>query len=288
MNDKPRRLLTALVILPPLVLLIGYGSPFSFFILLMGITAGVQYEFYRMHFTKNLREDRRMIIGIVGGAWIMLGFYIDRPVMMLTGSGIAVLLTALWMCRDIKAVRSDTAVLALGLLYPVGFLGHLMLIRSDIVGFLADTGAQRVLFLLLVIWGGDAGAYYIGKIWGRRKIAPVVSPNKTIEGAIGGLVCSAVLGGLSSGLLRKGIETPLGRSPFDPILVDIGLAMVLGLFGQIGDLVESLLKRSADIKDSGGIIPAHGGLFDKLDSIAFAAPVFYYALYCPYLRSMPP
>ncbi len=155
---------------------------------------------------------------------------------------------------------TESAVLFLGVSYISGFLSHLFLIRD------LPQGKGLIALILLLTWGGDAGAYYVGRAWGKHKLSPRVSPNKTVEGAIGGLATT-----LAGGLIVK-----LSLLPLLSWGNIISLSLLLGVFGQLGDLTESMLKRSAGVKDSSSLIPAHGGLFDKLDSIAFAAPLLYY------------
>jgi phosphatidate cytidylyltransferase len=124
---------------------------------------------------------------------------------------------------------------------------------------------RRLLLLLLVsVWANDSIAFLVGSRWGRRKLAPSLSPNKTWEGSVGGLLGSAVVAW--GGLVWAGIE------PRWPIL---GIFLVSGFAAQLGDLVESMLKRAAEVKDSGRIVPGHGGLLDRLDAIILAGPVFY-------------
>ena len=154
------------------------------------------------------------------------------------------------------------ALLLVGVVYIAGLLGHLILLRA-----LPD-GPDLVLFVLAVTWLTDSAAYFGGRAWGRHALAPRVSPNKTIEGALsgfGGALAAAWLGGLLwlPGLAVSDIVT---------------LALLLGGVGQIGDLAESKIKRLAGVKDSGGWIPGHGGLLDKIDSLVFTAPTFYYYL----------
>lgn len=121
-----------------------------------------------------------------------------------------------------------------------------------------------LVLLLAIVWLGDTGAYYVGKTWGRRKLAPRISPNKTWEGSLAGLL-AGVLGAAAWSYWRLGsIEAS--------ILV---LAVVVSIAAQIGDLVESLLKRGAGIKDSGNVLPGHGGVLDRLDALLFAAPVMW-------------
>ena len=147
-------------------------------------------------------------------------------------------------------------------------------------------GAFYVLYLLLVVWAGDIFAYFVGKSIGRHLMAPRVSPKKTWEGAAASMAGSLVVGWLlfqhaeqvSSTLLRLnlitrpggmyGLETPA-------IWPVVGLTIVLNLAAQLGDLVESLIKRGAGVKDSGAILPGHGGMFDRIDALLFAAPVLW-------------
>ncbi len=162
--------------------------------------------------------------------------------------------------QDIQKTLTESAILFLGIVYLPGFVSHLFLIRD------LPEGRGLIILVLLMTWGADAGAYYIGRAFGKNKLAPRVSPNKTLEGAAGGLATT-----LATGIIAK--------LSFLSFLSwgDVGaLALLLGIFGQLGDLCESMLKRAAGVKDSSSIIPAHGGLFDKLDSIAFAAPLLYY------------
>jgi phosphatidate cytidylyltransferase len=118
--------------------------------------------------------------------------------------------------------------------------------------------------LLLAVWGNDSVAFLVGSRWGRRKLAPRLSPNKTVEGALGGLVGGGLIS--AAGLWRLDLE------PFWPVL---GIFLVALVAAQAGDLLESMLKRAAQVKDSGRAVPGHGGLLDRLDAIILAAPVFY-------------
>ncbi len=148
-------------------------------------------------------------------------------------------------------------------------------------------GAFYLLYLLLVVWAGDIFAYFVGKSIGRHLMAPRISPKKTWEGAAASLLASVGVGWLlfryaepiSSALLRAGLITRAGGMygleipAMGPILV---LTVVLNIAAQLGDLVESLIKRGAGVKDSGAILPGHGGMLDRIDALLFAAPVLWY------------
>jgi phosphatidate cytidylyltransferase len=123
------------------------------------------------------------------------------------------------------------------------------------------SGTAWALTLLLVVWGYDTGAYLTGRWLGRRRLIDHISPAKTVEGLLGGLVASTLAAGIGSWLLGLPAWHPLVIGP------------LVGLAAQAGDLAESMLKRAADRKDSGGLIPGHGGMLDRVDSFLFAAPV---------------
>ena len=149
----------------------------------------------------------------------------------------------------------------LGVLYVPMLLSYLILIRNG-----ADaTGAVWILFVLVVVFFGDIGALYAGTFFGRHKLYPALSPKKTIEGSLGGLGANIICGGLFKLMFLP--ELPWGTS--------LLFFIALGAAGQIGDLFESGLKRVADVKDSGGILPGHGGILDRADAAMYAAPVAY-------------
>ncbi|WP_239254204.1 phosphatidate cytidylyltransferase [Listeria ilorinensis] len=134
--------------------------------------------------------------------------------------------------------------------------------------YLADTrnaGLAFVIFALLIVWSTDTGAYFIGRAVGKHKLAPHVSPNKTVEGFIGGIVCALVIAG---GFYY------FADLPGNLILIFFAL-IVLSIFGQLGDLVESALKRFYGVKDSGKILPGHGGILDRFDSLLFVLPLLH-------------
>jgi len=148
-------------------------------------------------------------------------------------------------------------------------------------------GAFFLLYLLLVVWAGDIFAYFVGKSIGRHLLAPRISPKKTWEGTIASLAASVAVGWLmftyaepiSSAFLRWNLITRrdglfgLEAPQIGPILA---LTVVLNIAGQLGDLVESLIKRGANVKDSGALLPGHGGMLDRIDALLFAAPILWY------------
>ncbi len=155
----------------------------------------------------------------------------------------------------------DLGADALALMYLPLLLGHLVWLRG------LPQGEWWVVWLLAVIFAGDTAAFYTGRTWGRRKLYPMVSPGKTWEGTLGGVAGSFVLGGVAGRLLLPHASLPALLS----------LALALGLVGVLGDLFESMLKRQAQVKDAGQLLPGHGGMLDRLDSLLFAGPVVVYA-----------
>ena len=144
---------------------------------------------------------------------------------------------------------------------------HLIFLR-DLSGAGYNSGLGFVVLMFMSIILTDIGCYYAGSKWGKHKLAPIVSPNKTIEGSIGGAVCSVI-----SAVV---IGTYLGVG----IIISILAGLICTIFAQIGDLCESLLKRDAGVKDSGDSLPGHGGFLDRTDSFVFTIPIMYYFCKC--------
>ncbi len=179
--------------------------------------------------------------------------------------GLGLVTTVIWgyaLQASSGSFVADWACTFVGVIYSGGLMLHGILLRN-----LADGLAWGGL-ALLGTWSCDIFAYLIGKMWGRKKFAPRISPKKTWEGAIGGFLCSAAVVMLAAWAFRL---------PLVPIL---GLAIAIPLATIAGDLTESMLKRSAGIKDTGNWLPGHGGLLDRMDSLLFVIPtVYYYVLY---------
>jgi phosphatidate cytidylyltransferase len=196
--------------------------------------------------------------------------------------GVAFLLLGLAMRREPPSTGFPAAAGGtFGFLYVVAPLAMLVQLR------LQGSGAFLILYVLIVVWIGDTVAYYTGRAIGRHKMAPRISPGKTWEGAAGSLVGAMVAGTLvfaysgpiSNGLIRAGLLTPgQGYRPpeLPPLWQFAALSAVINVAAQVGDLAESLIKRGAGVKDSGTILPGHGGMLDRIDALLFAAPVVWY------------
>jgi len=170
--------------------------------------------------------------------------------------------------RDMSQSLAHIAVTVFGIMY-VGWLGsHLVMLRQlpASLGMDDAMGARLVFFAALVTWANDTGAFLFGVALGRHKLIPRISPKKTVEGAIGGLLAAGFVGWLCA----KGV------APFLTPLAATACGVFTGLMAQLGDLVESMIKRDAGIKDSAELIPGHGGILDRFDSLLFTVPVLYY------------
>ena len=155
--------------------------------------------------------------------------------------------------------------LAAAALFPVLYLG---LPLGALVSIRATRGPSGLFLLMLTVMVSDTAQYYTGRAFGRRKLAPSISPKKTIEGAVGGFVFGPLLLAVVGAWWLPGV----------PVVVRVGLGVVVVAFGIAGDLFESMLKRSVDLKDSSSLIPGHGGVLDRIDALLFAAPVYYVVL----------
>ena len=218
------------------------------------------YEFYRMAL-----PERRLELwpaAICGALMIFIPFAGgDRLALaVITGLFLAFALLFLFRIRDIATAARDIAYAVLAFLYIPWLLMHLVMLHQTAYGW------QWLLVLMLIVMTNDSAAYYAGSAFGKHRLYPLVSPKKSIEGALGGL-----LGSIAGTLLAKFTFFPQ-LTLADALLT----AVLVGILGQTGDLFESLLKRSFRVKDSGSSIPGHGGVLDRLDSIIFAAPALYY------------
>jgi phosphatidate cytidylyltransferase len=221
-------------------------------------------EFYRMALPLRRGEGR---LAAFAGACSVFTVFAANPkiqVMALTCLVLGFSLIALFRLKEIRQAAGDSALVLMGFLYLPLLLSHLVMIR------MLPFGVSWLFLIMVIVMTGDSAAFYVGSAFGKTKLYPAVSPKKSVEGSLGGLAGSVV-----GALLSKAIYFP------ELTLVDcFATALLLGSLGQLGDLFESLLKRSCGVKDSGTIFPGHGGVLDRLDSILFAGPVaFYYAYF---------
>jgi len=257
-----QRILTAVVGVPVLVACVGWAPGWLFTVLALGLTAGAQWELYSMFVHVGVLADRG--VGLTLGGLVVLAFALGgpaRPWMVPLALSVGVAGCLALGLRHAAGSGPDwagTALTLLGVCYCAWLLGHAIWLRG-----LPD-GRALTLFALGVTWCGESGAYFVGRRIGRHKLAPRVSPGKTVEGAAAQVAVStvaAVVAAPAAGL---------------PVAHGLAIGVMLGVVGQVGDLAESFLKRSAKTKDAGSLLPGHGGLLDRLDSLLFNLPALYY------------
>jgi len=260
-TSHTQRIITAAVIIPVLFIFLYWGGPVVFVALVWVLFSLGNREFLHLLYEKPARFDLWFfwLIGTLalGGAWF---------------NGIEGLLMALILGSLLSFVRwiprfpnqnrflesigkQMSALWYLPLLFP-----FFILIR------LSPHGLSWIFFLLVVNYAGDTGAFYLGRNLGKHKLAVLVSPQKTIEGSLGGLAANFLV----SWIFQKTLFT--GYS----VLGIVSLGLMIGLVSQVGDLLESMFKRTARVKDSGSLFPGHGGILDRIDSLLLPAPVVYF------------
>jgi phosphatidate cytidylyltransferase len=246
------------------VLFIYYAGPVWFAILVTAIAVPALQELFAMSLPATRSLERNL--GVACGAALVPLISLAPHPWGLGGIALVFILLAivfLLRFRDLASVIGQFSLVLLGFLYIPLLLAHLAMLRG-----LPD-GRGWVFLVMLVVMAGDSCAYFSGITLGRHPLYPAISPKKSIEGAVGGL-----LGSLGGALLAGAWFLPM-LTVTDGIL----LGLLLGGVGQLGDLFESMLKRSCGVKDSGTLIPGHGGMLDRLDSLLFVFPLaYYYAL----------
>ncbi len=266
-----KRLITALCIVPLLVAAVWFDEPLPWFTVFVAVWGALAVlEFYRMVAAR--RAPPLIYFGLIWTLFFILSrnpdllaileprFDLNLLTPLLLAS--ALILPLIWLVfrRRKEEAFTSWAWTITGILYVGWLLSHFVALRG------LDLGREWVLFALFTTFVSDSAAFFIGRAWGRHHLAPSVSPKKTLEGAAGG-----ALGAITVGLL---LVAPLNLPISYAGAALLGLAV--SIFGQAGDLVESLLKRSMGVKDSGKGMPGHGGFLDRMDSVVFAGVVVYY------------
>jgi phosphatidate cytidylyltransferase len=271
------RILTAAALIPIVVALVWWGPPWLLAVIAATIAILALLEFFALGERVGLRAFRKWTIACAAGlfyAQYCAGAVEIRAVsidiaLVRRNVGVSLSLEALLLIfifgavsiglatrRPLQEVLSAIAVSSAGLLFVA--LPFSYLVRIDEI---ARFGRELVLFTLVLIWAGDMLAYFVGRSLGRLPMAPVLSPKKTWEGAFANFAASLVVGFVFARGMGSDVLT---------MLIIAGLANIAG---QMGDLIESAYKRGAGVKDSGSLVPGHGGVFDRVDSLTLAAPV---------------
>jgi phosphatidate cytidylyltransferase len=264
-----KRILSAIVFLPILWLLVKKVQPGLYQAFMLAAALLALRELFRLAEARGHRCHR--LLGTAVAVLIFGSFVVpELDIRLALALGLLGLpVASLRRGGDWGRAFGDIAItffvaVFVGILF--GYLVELRLVDSFPAG---ELGSDLVFLLFLIVWGSDTAAYYVGGSFGRRPLAPQVSPKKTIEGAVGG-----VLGALAAAFLARAWF--MHRLDVGDCLI---LGLGLGVVGILGDLVESMLKRGAGMKDSGSLVMGHGGILDRVDSLLYAAPVLYYYYY---------
>lgn len=279
MADLNRRLFVSTVLGAAVAALITFSKmPFINLLLVLAVAvlAGIGiWEYGQLAIAKGLKVKVRWMVGAaiaeVFALYTSLVF-VDFPQLPIFVLAIAMVLFFLLHFNESSDALSEIAIeffgiayvavplsLMLGILYPVAHQG------------VAQEGRWWLVYLIVVTKMTDVGAYFVGRLWGRHKLSPTLSPKKTVEGAIAGFICAVLSSMLMHYLGSLFFSDNFGLS----LLESIWLGAFIGVFGQIGDLAESLLKRDAIVKDSNSL-PGLGGVLDMVDSLLFTAPIVYF------------
>jgi phosphatidate cytidylyltransferase len=263
-----KRVITAAVLIPLVLLLLLKGS----FLLVVVATALVAelatWEYLYIADSSGFRTPRVLVLVAIAVLFAAMFF---SPALILPAIGLCslILLVVCSFRSPLDRVLPDTAFSVLGLLYIGLTLATVPLV------WVQQDGPSLVVFLFCIVWTGDTAALYVGRNFGYHKLAPRISPNKSWQGSAASLAGSLVIAAGLVALARVLESSPLHYP--GPIGRWLLLAAVLNFSAQVGDLVESAMKRGAGVKDSGAMLPGHGGILDRIDALLLAAPVLWYA-----------
>lgn len=267
-----RRVFTAVVGIPLVVLIIKCAGEKAFFLLVLIVVALALNEFFGMTLSEEDVSGRGL--GIILGGFVLLAAFLgsqlstgnsSRTWFLFSGTCVisifAIFFYHIVFNSNITDACHRIAIKVFGIFYIAFLSAHIILLRAH------PDGINLLLFLLFVTWTGDTGAYFFGSWKGRNALCQMISPNKTLEGALGSIFAGVCMAFVCRMFFLKNIS----------LLHCLALGIGINFMNQFGDLSESILKRAFGKKDSGSILPGHGGVFDRIDSLLFAAPfIFYY------------
>lgn len=263
-ETKPKRgytrELTSVIAGPLMIWIVGWAPEWLFIAVFTIVAVLALHEFLEFGRSKGYPIQRT--VSIILMLVLLASFVLDDVSVEVGVFATLLAIPALYVftTRRVEDALPGTAVCIVGVLYIGMLFGAFLRLRTDFA-----EGSKLIYFLLLVVWMGDAGAYYVGSKFGKRRLSPLISPKKSIEGGIGGMITSLIAAAVIS----------LTFFPEFPLVHAMICGALLSCTGVIGDLAESLWKRSAAVKDSGTLIPGHGGFLDRSDSILFTAPLLY-------------
>jgi phosphatidate cytidylyltransferase len=267
------RIITAAVGVPLVILAIWFGYPWPWFSLLIAAAAlAGTYEFY--HMANFDRREPLIYLGLLWALALVLSPHYQNTNVLPIAITATILVSLIWLLRRSPREKAfcDWAWMMVGALYVGWMLSYWLSLRGLKVGLedSSEYGRNWVYLAMFTTFANDTGAFFIGRARGKHKLAPAISAAKTWEGAIGGLIC-AILAAIVIAMVLN-LISPFTFKYWQIIL----LGFLVGLFAQLGDLVESLLKRNMGVKESGNLLPGHGGILDRFDSLIFVGAVVYY------------
>ncbi|NQT73823.1 MAG: phosphatidate cytidylyltransferase [Chloroflexi bacterium] len=262
-----QRVISAVVAIPIILAAIWFGDPWLSIVVALFVLLGA-FEFYRLGNSAGWQPFT--IIGIVLALLFILNTHSDdekTTPLLITGAVLIPLARIIWQYDGQKAFVNWTWTVA-GIFYVGWMMSHIVQLRD------MDDGRDWVIIAIFATFASDTSAYFTGRALGKHKMAPAISPGKTWEGAIGGLLGAAIA------TVVLAIITGIDEIGYLKI---IPLGFLISIFAQAGDLTESALKRNASAKDAGSLIPGHGGVLDRLDSLIFTVVlVYYYVIWIVY------
>lgn len=283
LGNLASRILVAAVAAPALAVIFYLDNPVYTWALIFAATFIAMHEFFAMTLRDSADRTASLICGMIASAafyWLDRGVLLDltgNAALAASGTALTVILTVLpigiyYLFRfgEMATVATRVAYSITGIAYVGLLFGFVPLIKRDF----GPAGGDVIVLLLMIAWVGDTGAYFAGRFLGKSKLYPAVSPNKTWAGAVGGLAASVVAAGATK-LGLSALHDPPSLMHALTWLDVVLLAAPGAVLGQIGDLFESMLKRSTGIKDSGSLLPGHGGILDRVDAVLFLAPYVY-------------
>lgn len=276
MREFPKRVLVAIVLIPIVVACVWFGG--AALVTMLSMASGIAaWEFYRLAEARGTRPMQGLGVTLSALVPVMvharyLGFWV--PPVSVVALLVPVLLTVVMFARGVAGRPMEvTGATLTGVVYTGGMLSFAYALRYHEFVTDARGGLAFVLLPVLVTWLNDSGAYFAGIRWGRAKLMPTVSPGKTWAGAYGAVVASV----LTTWALAVFVLPPMAHVTLRPLGIVI-VGVVLSLAAQVGDLAESMFKREAGVKDSSQLLPGHGGMLDRVDSLLFTLPIGYVLL----------
>lgn len=262
MGGSLKRVVTGIILIPIVLIAVIYAPVFWMFALSSVVCLLALLEFNTLS-VPDIRDSRFDAVSVIAGALVPFAGFLWGPGVYapyLVACSFLFFLFCMMRKRDLRDASIDVAYKTLALVYVAVPLSYLAFLSA------LENGRSWIIFLFIIIWANDTFAYFAGRSFGKTKLLESVSPKKTVEGAVAGL-----FGGIVAAVIFDHYAM-LGMGP----LLTSAVAVAAGLIGITGDLAESLLKRGAGVKDSGTIIPGHGGLLDRIDSLIFPLPALYY------------